>query len=386
MKQRLLVLTGELSGDIHCAEIIRHLKSLIPGVQIMGSGGQALEAEGVELLEHIRNLAVIGFTDIFPNILAYYRLYMRIRDLFQDETRRPCGVVLVDFAGFNLRIAALARRFNIPVMYIIPPKVWAWNKGRIKKIRRYVDKVVCLFDFEEKIYRDAGVDVTNAGNPNLDRVADFLNTYTRGTLRQRLEATDRLLIGILPGSREKEVRRILPEALQAAKLFQMERDRAVIAVSRAPSIAPELIHRELEHHGCCFPVVENSFELMADADFLVVKSGTSTLEAGLMATPMAVVYKTSWLTYQIGKRIILQDCISLPNIVLGRKVVPELIQGEFNAAHLHITLKERTTENSLATMARTLEEIREHMKTYGFARNAAREIIHCFGLKAVDAR
>ncbi len=380
MEQRLLVLTGEHSGDIHCAEIIRHLKSLIPGVRIIGSGGQALEAEGMELIENIRNLAVIGFTDIFPNILTYYRFYKRIREFFQDERQRPAGVVLVDFAGFNLRIAALAKRFHIPVIYIIPPKVWAWNQGRLEKIRRYVDKVVCLFDFEEKIYRDAGVDVTFAGNPNYDRVTDFLSTYTQGSLRRRLEADDRLLIGILPGSREKEVRRILPEALQAARLFQMERDRAIFVVSRARTISPELIHHELEKHRCKFPVVEDSFELMADADFLVVKSGTSTLEAGLMAVPMAVVYKTSWLTYQIGKRVILKDCISLPNVVLGRKAVPELIQGEFNAAHLHITLKERTTENSLASMRSTLERIQDHMHKKGFAQNAAQEIVNCFGL------
>ena len=380
-KNSLLVITGEHSGDLHAAAVVREILALRPGLRISASGGRELASAGAHILEDIGNLSVIGLSDILPNIRTYIDFYRRIREILRHPDKRPAGVILVDFAGFNLRVAALAAKYGVPVIYLIPPKVWAWNRKRISKIRDTVTKIICIFDFEEKLFRNAGVDAVFTGNPNYDRVAAFSREHTPGRLREELGVHRDFFIGILPGSRKKEVQRILPDCIRAADRFSRARGNCRIAVSCAPSLDPALIESELRKEKCDAPVITgSSLEMMAEADFLIVKSGTSTLEAGLIGTPMAVVYKTSALTYRIARWLVRSSFISLPNIILNKKAVPELIQNACNPEHLQITLQERTTSHSLDNVRSQLRELHGHMGKEGFAARSAAEILSGLGL------
>jgi lipid-A-disaccharide synthase len=321
MGRTLLVLTGEPSGDLAAARLVQQLRVIDPEVRVAAVGGDALRAEGAEILYDIRELGAMGFVEVLRQIPRLSNLERRLERFL--ETRRPAAVVPVDYPGFNLRCARTAKIRGIPVVYYIAPQVWAWGKGRMRRIREAVDRLLVVLPFEEKLFREAGIDAEFVGHPLLEGIA---TAPSREEARRALGISkDALVLGILPGSRVQEIRDLLGVQLEAARLVRKEHPGLHILVSRQRALPEE------EMHGVRFEegeriVDSGASSVIAAADVLFVTSGTATLEAALLGTPLAVVYRTSPVTWFVGKRIVQLSRIGLVNIVAGEELAPEFLQ------------------------------------------------------------
>ncbi len=326
--KKLLLVTGEASGDHHGALVVRALHTMHPEVQVEGIGGKELDAAGMQLLYHVRDLSVVGLLEILPragNILAAYRL-LKKRLSGPD---RPDLLMLIDYPDFNLRIAAIAKKYNVPVVYYISPQIWAWRQGRAKKIARLVDTLGVIFPFEVAFYEKVGLDARFVGHPLLDREIKPVNPEE--AIRQFGLTGSRPVIGLLPGSRPSEIDRLLEPMLDAALLIKEKFPDAGFAVPVAHGIESDHIRAMAGQRGLKVSVVEDGFhQVLAICDLALVASGTATLETALMGKPMVIIYKVSPLTYLVGRLMIKVPWIGLANIVAGRKVVPELIQNDAN--------------------------------------------------------
>lgn len=345
MTRTLLIIAGEASGDKHAAHLVESLKRL-GDVRILGVGGDRMKAAGVELIHHVKEMSVMGFTDIVAKLPFFRRVR---RDLVKSIAKeRPSAVILVDYPGFNLRFAGLARKTGTKVIYFISPQVWAWGKGRIAKIRRNVDLMLTIFSFEEDMYKSEGVNAHFVGHPLLDEmqmhgpaeIEEFRKNHS-------IKAGSRIL-ALLPGSRLQEVRRILPTMLDSFEVLRKELSdtglSVEVVVGCAPGIEKEVYEGIVRRSGESVRLVSDTDLLMSAADAGMVKSGTATLEAALHDLPMLVVYKTGRLNYLIGRMLVKLDSISLVNIVAHSQVVEELVQDDFTPAHAANVLKDILTK------------------------------------------
>ena len=314
----ILVLAGEASGDQHGARLVRALKGRWPSARFLGMGGAQMESEGVELLARLDRLAVMGLVEVLPRVPYFWRLERRLLRVL-DDTRADL-VVLVDYPGFNMRIARAAHDAGRPVVYYIAPKVWASRPGRAKRLAAVTDCVAVIFPFEVEILEAAGATVHYVGNPLLDRTDDVADSATFHET-WGLDAS-RPILAILPGSRKQEIARHLDLFLQAADLVGQSCSDVQPVVSRA-----ETLPRELFEDAAC-PVVTDTRALLRHARVGLVKSGTSTLEAALERTPLVVAYRMAPLSWQIVKRLLRVKNVSLPNLVAGEDIVPELLQDD----------------------------------------------------------
>jgi len=330
------VIAGEASGDAHAAALIRELGVRAPELRTVGVGGDLMEAAGTELLYHYRGLAVVGITEVLAHLGDIRRA---MNGLLAAVAARPiAGVLLVDYPDFNMTLARRLRRHHpgLPIVYYISPQVWAWRPGRIHQLARLVDRMVVILPFEEKLYSDAGVAVDFVGHPLLDeqQVEEPREEFAR---RAGLDASMPWL-GMLPGSRPREVERLLGPMLGAAQRF-LATNRYEAVIPRARGVDMELFARALAELD---PSVRERVHVVSD-DYhgllphlrvAVVCSGTATLETALADTPEVVVYKTSWLTYNLGKLLVRISNIALVNVVGGRRGVPELLQGDVTPANI----------------------------------------------------
>jgi lipid-A-disaccharide synthase len=281
-----------------------------------------MAAAGMELLADARETAVVGFSEVVGRLPALRRAYRALRTALRRE--RPAVLVLIDFPGMNMRLARIARRAGVPVVYFIPPQIWAWRARRVHAIRRRVSLVLAVFPFERALYRSAGVRAEFIGHPVLDGLA---TAPTRETARRELSLDPReLLVGLLPGSRPQEVDRMLPLLTEAARRLAATRPEARFLVALAPTVDAAAVARRLGEGLPVRIVQDRTYAVMRAADLLLVTSGTATLEAALLGTPMVVCYRVSRLTEALGRRLLRVPWISLVNIVLGRAVVPEIFQ------------------------------------------------------------
>lgn len=371
MIRRVLFIAGEASGDLHGAGVVRCLRDLRPQVEIFGLGGDRMQKEGMELILHMSDVAVMGFVEVarhLPTILAAERKLERLLD-----THRPDVVVLIDYPGFNLRFARKAKQRNIPVLYYISPQVWAWHRNRVKKMKSLVDTIKVVFPFEVEIYRQEGIDVEFVGHPLVERI---------GTSMNREEFFARIgfdpshpLVGLFPGSRRQEIERILPIMVGAAE--ELCRTTPLqVGLGVAPNLGRELFDRYIEPDSPIHLVEHGTYNLMGHADAAVVTSGTATLETGWFATPMVVVYKTSPITYLIGRMLVDVPYIGLVNFVAGKKIVPELVQNDLNVAQLIQVLQGLLTDRSISgAMKKDLTAIKETLGSPGASRRVAESII-----------
>lgn len=328
----IVIVAGEASGDLHASFLVKEIKKQKPDTTFSGLGGELMAQAGVELYEDLTKIAVIGFVEV----LKHYSQFKKIFDRTLDEIRRrkPCAVVLVDYPGFNLRLAKKVKQLGIPVIFYISPQVWAWKEKRVQAIKRDVDLMLVLFSFEKDFYAKHGYDVAFVGHPLLDevKVTSDKETFCRA-LRINPSAP---LIGLLPGSRPKEVDRILPSMLLAAREIIKQKSDARFIIVRAPTIEYSFIGRIIEEHkltdSCA--ILDHHYDAIASCDACMVASGTATLETAVLERPMVVVYKTSWLTYALAKIFIKIKNIGLVNIVAGKTIVPELIQNDANGPKL----------------------------------------------------
>lgn len=356
MNSSVLIIAGEASGDLHGASLIRELKKLNSSLKIFGIGGNKMQAEGMELIYHIDKMAFLGFVEVVKHLPFIKKVQ---NDLIAEiKKRKAKQVVLIDYPGFNLSLAKKLKKLKSkpgsPVskldlepelIYYITPQVWAWGKGRVNKIRELFKKVLVVFPFEEKFFKEKNVNAEYVGHPliseinNYDFVArDFLNN------KFNLDFAKDILL-ILPGSRKQEVKSIFPEAVKAASKIADDFEMQIV-VACADNLDENIFYELTDLRN--FKVIKNqTYDLLKNAKFGIVKSGTSTLEAGLMQLPMVIVYKTSWLTYAIGKSLVKINNIGMANIILDEHVVPELIQNEANTEKIYYEAKNILSDENL---------------------------------------
>lgn len=375
-----MLVAGEASGDLHGATLCRALRGLAPRCRLSGMGGTGMAAAGMEVLVDVTAAAAVGGTEALGRMPGLYRAYRRLRRALLGAGR-PDVLVLIDFPEFNLILARVARRAGVPVVYFIPPQLWAWRRGRLRTIRRRVSLVLAVFPFETPLYRQAGVRVEFVGHPVLDVVAAAPD---RATARARLGVEpEGLTIGLLPGSRRQEVARVLPAMAEAVRRIGAAHPGARFVLGLAPTIAPATV---APHTGGPPPiqvVAGGAHAVMRAADLVLVTSGTATLEAAVLGTPMLVCYRLSWLSEALARRVIRVPWISLANLTLGRAVVPELhgraTTGEGLARAALELLQDR---GALDAQRRAFRELAGQLGEPGVGARAARLVLDAAGARS----
>lgn len=329
MIKRVLIVAGEPSGDLHGSGLVRELKKRRPGLEIYGIGGDRMESAGMELLYHISAMSFMGFAEVVRNLPFIRSVERRLAE--ELVRRRPDIVVLIDYPGFNLRLARRAKRRGLKVLYYISPQVWAWHRSRVKQMKSTIDALKVVFPFEVDIFRQGGVEAEFVGHPLVEQLG---SPMTRTEFLHRFGLSpEKKLLALLPGSRAQEISSILPTMIEVAE--QLRATHAIeVAVGIASNLDVKTIRPYLPPGSPIHLIEEGTHELMAHADAAIVTSGTATLETGWFGTPMVVVYKTSPLTFTIGRMLVNVKNIGLVNIVAGKTVVPEFIQGEMTAENL----------------------------------------------------
>lgn len=322
---KIMIIAGEPSGDLHGGRLVEELKRVSPELEIFGVGGDRMQAAGMELVYHIRDFSVMGFWEVLGHLPFIRKAMDRLEALLSE--RRPDVVVLIDYPGFNLRFGVRAKRSGFKVAYFISPQVWAWGQGRVRRIRRMVDKMLCILPFEEGFYRKRGVPAVYVGNPLLDLAKPTLSK--EAFRRQHGLSSSQPLVGLLPGSRRQELEKILPVMLGACRLLSEKQPSVQFALNLAPGLSRSHVDGMAHDFNVKLVISEGqSYDLMAHSDLVIVASGTATLECGILGTPLIIVYRTSWISYLLGRMLVKVPYIGLVNLVAGKKVAPEFIQHE----------------------------------------------------------
>lgn len=358
----ILFVAGEASGDLHAGKVAQALRALAPSVQMRGIGGQHMAAAGVDLVEHVEHLAVMGFVEVLQHVPRHWALLRRLTT--DIESGRVGLVVLVDYPGFNLKVAAAARRAGIPVLYYVAPQVWAWGAGRLPRIAEVVTKAACILPFEEQLLRAHGVDATFVGHPLLDRAQD-LPSRAEARHLLGLPATGDI-VAMFPGSRRAEITRHIAPFTEAAQALQRLRDDVTVVVGVAPTV-------RIDATACPFPLVHDaSFALLRAANAGLLKSGTTTLEAAVAGLPHVVGYRTNPVTYQIARRVVKIPHIGLVNVVAEREVSREFVQDRFVPADVAQQLARLLEDGPVrADAEQGLAEVRARLGTPGAAERVA---------------
>lgn len=375
MNKNVLIVAGEASGDLHGASLIRELKKLDSSLKIFGIGGDKMKAEGMELIYHIDKMAFLGFVEVIKHLPFIKKVQ---RDLIDEvKKRNVTQVVLIDYPGFNLSIAKklkqLEPELKLELIYYITPQVWAWGKGRVNKIRELFKKVLVVFPFEEKFFKEKNVNSEFVGHPLIQEINGY-DFKSRNLLDKKfdLDPAKEILL-ILPGSRKQEVKSIFPEAIKAAEKIADELDMQIVVA--CSSNLDEKIFYELTNEKNFKVIKDHTYDLMKHSKFGIVKSGTSTLEAGLLELPMVIVYKTSVITYAIGKSLVKIKNFGMANIVLDEQVVPELIQNEASAERIYSDAKNILSDDDLyEDIKRKLSRIKKVLGDKDAPKNAAKII------------
>lgn len=366
--KQVMLVVGEASGDIHGAHLIKALSGKDQTLRFFGVAGEQLKQTKFDALLDVSQLAGMGFVELAGSLRNIWRAYRTLRQAMRE--RRPDLLVLIDFPEFNLRLARLAKRLKIPVLYYISPQIWAWRRGRVRQIARYVDHMAVVFPFEVPFYERRKVKVSFVGHPLLDIVRT--RESREAVLAQLALDAGKQTIAILPGSRRGEVSYHLPVLLDAA--LRLSKDSEVqFFVIRASTVGRHEVESLLERVPLRIPIVEDKrYDALNACDLAWTASGTVTLETALLLKPMIVVYRLSWLTYALARMLVQVRQVGMVNIVLGKAVVPELIQADFTAAAVV-----RETRNLLENrelrdrVVRKLVTLREKLGTPGAADRVA---------------
>ncbi len=367
--KRVFIIAGESSGDLHGSSLMSRMKAIMPGeIEFKGIGGTSMINEGLDALRHVRDMNFMGLAEVIRHLPFIYRTMKEVKS--QVDSWRPDLVVLIDYPGFNLKLASYCKRKNIPVMYYISPQLWAWHKSRVKIVKKFVDRIVVLFDFERDFYSHYGVNADFVGHPLIEIVHP---SGSREEFRKSIGADNSVpVVGFFPGSRMQEIDRILPSMLESVKIIR-EKHGPVTAVLGCAAEIEDKYYELFTRESDIIPVRGKTYDIMAHADALVVTSGTATLEAGILGAPMVIVYRTSAITYSIGKALVKIPNIGLINIVAGSRIVPELWQNEASpeniAGHICNFLQDaRLCE----TIASALGIARDKLGEKGASERAAR--------------
>ena len=368
---KLLLVTGEASGDVHGAKLALALRELEPSITLVGVGGRYMAQAGVQLLPDIARVDAMGV----PGVRQLWVGWKTLRQLSVLVKRtRFDAIVLIDSPGMNLRLAKVAAKTSQPIIYYIAPQVWAWGRRRLHLIRKVITRVLAILPFEEAFFRNEGIVCDYVGHPLLD---DLAASYDVGQERKNLGVKpEQMVIGLLPGSRTKEVHDLLPVFLQASHSIQRQYPESQFILAQADSLPDALLGQLLPNSSPVKVIKGKPSKVIAASDLVLVASGTATLQAALIGTPMVIIYRTSPLTYQIGKRLVTIPYIGLVNILAGKKLVPEILQERATAPNI---AQEALAILGDSTRQRVMKEnfqgIRNSLGCPGASRRAAEMIL-----------
>jgi lipid-A-disaccharide synthase len=369
---RLMLSCAEASGDLYAGALTRELRRLDPTIDVAGLGGPQFQAAGGRLIADYRGIAVTGLTEALAKIPRSLATLRQLIEVARAE--RPDALIVIDSPDFNFRLAPRVKRLGVPVIYYISPQIWAWRKGRLNTIRKFADRVLVIFPFEESIYRDGGVPVEFVGHPlvELARVTAPRETFLPALGLSPSAPT----VALLPGSRQNEVSRILPDLVAAVPLIRARAPNAQFVVARAPHLDDELF-AAAESVPNCAVVTGDTDTVLASADVALTASGTATVQTALHDTPMVIVYRLSPLTYQLGRRLVSVPSIGMVNLIAGEPIVPELIQDAFTPeAVAREALSMLTDPDRAAKVRAGLGRVRARLGGRGASRRAAEAILH----------
>lgn len=370
---KIMISCGEPSGDLYAGALARELKLLEPSAQIFGLGGPRLREGGAELVEDYRGSTVTGLTEALAVLPRSFAIYRRLVGL--AKTTRPDVFVPIDFPDFNFRVAGALHRLDVPVVYYVCPQVWAWRRSRLRTIKRFAQKALVIFPFEEEIYRQAGIPVEFVGHPLLDLCPASTGDDTHSLPLEPNTPT----VALLPGSRPNELRTILPTLVRAMSIIRDRINPVQFVVARAPHLDDALFAplRALDGTASGVTVVESQTDdVLAAADVVVTASGTATVQAAIHGRPMVIVYRLSTFTYRIVRAFAHVDAIGMVNVIAGETVVPELVQDAFTPEAVSdevvsfLREPERVTETQAA-----LARVRERLGEPGATRRAAEAVL-----------
>ena len=373
------IVAGEASGDLHASNLIKAIREKDPEAQVRGCGGDLMRNAGAELLMHYKEMAFMGFWEVFVNLSKVLGNIKRCKtDILEWN---PDVLVLVDYPGFNLRIAQFAKERHIKVVYYISPQIWAWKKGRIKQIKRDVDEMMVILPFEKDFYAKNGMEVHYVGHPLLDAVSrDLPNRPDVQQFRENNHLDDKEIIALLPGSRKQEINAILPQMLKMVELFPQYQ----FVLSTVSWLPKSLYDKHLEtfrttslQNKNVHTVCDQTYALLANAKAAIVASGTATLETAMIGTPQVVCYAGSEISYLIAKHLISGiNYISLPNLIMDAPVVTELIQHDYNTERLQKELRLITEDDShISAMKAQYQELYTRLGNGSASRKAAEVVV-----------
>lgn len=387
-QRRIMIVAGEASGDIYGADLVREALKLDPAISFFGIGGERMRETGVQTLVDSAEMAVVGLVEVIKHFSVIKSAFYKLRDILCSDP--PDLLVLIDYPGFNLRLAKVAKKHGIKVLYYISPQIWAWRQGRVRKIARLVDHMAVILPFEASFYEQAGVPVSFVGHPMLDMVK-------AGISRDEAAAVfnldpKRKIIGLFPGSRRSEIERLLPVIIASALRLKNEFPDLQFVLPLASTLRKDDILPLFTAAGLGVTIIEQRIhDLIRACDAVISVSGTVTLEIALVGTPMVIIYKLSPLTYQLAKRLVKVPNIGLCNIVAGETAVRELIQDQANpaeiAGEIAAILNDQTYK---AEIVRKLKEVRSKLGTGGASARVAALVLalcqRCDGTSAGPAR
>ncbi len=367
-----MIIAGEASGDLHGASVMKEMRLLDSSIEFFGIGGDRMIASGMKADYHIKQMAFLGFIEVIRHLPFINKVKSDL--LLLAEKEKIETIILIDYPGFNLNIAHKFHSSGKRLIYFISPQVWAWGRGRIEKIKRLIKKMLVIFPFEEAMYKEAGVDALYVGHPLVEHAQNY-NFLSKEELYSNLELDkEKDILLLLPGSRKQEIKKIFGESLEAAIQLAEEFDLQIV-VACAENINETIFGTVSRNSG--YKIVKGfTYDLLKNSKFGIIKSGTSTLEAAYFQLPFVVVYVTNPITYLIGKILAKIKNIAMANIILGKTVVPELMQNSANKENiyrtccLYLSSKERLDE-----MKRDLSEIKLKLGNSGASKRAA-EIIY----------
>lgn len=372
LSNKILVIAGEASGDLHGAALIKEINSQSSGIDFFGIGGDKMISAGLNPIYHINQMAFLGFIEVIKHIPFIRKVKKDLIDLVVKEN--ISHVVLIDYPGFNLSIAKSFKRMGLNIIYYISPQIWAWGKGRIKKIKSIVNRMIVFFPFEKELYKSHGVKTDFIGHP----LAKKIESYNFSTKEELIDSynldTKKDILLLMPGSRLQEIKEILPITLSAAKVLENKFNLQTV-IACADNI-DENIFKPIINLSDVKIIKGNTYNILKNSKFAIVKSGTSTLEAGIIGTPFIVVYKTNYFTYLIGKALIKIKNIALVNIVGGETIIPELIQNDVNEENIVKESSLILEDNSrYKKIKEKLENVKNILATDGNPSSKAAKII-----------
>ena len=327
----VLIIAGEASADLHGANLVKAMKRLDPGIIFWGIGGKQMASVGVRILISSSDMAVVGLTEVIFRLHCITRAYIKIKNILKST--RPDLLILIDYPDFNLRMAHIAKRNKVPVLYYISPQVWAWRKRRVNKIARRVDRMAVILPFEKSVYRNKGMEVEYVGHPIIDSIPD--KPGKNAILNEMGLKSGYPVLGLLPGSRREEIRNLLPLMIGAVEILSARYNNLKCILPIASTVSPDIVHSMVRQSSVEIKISEGNIrKTLAACDLALVTSGTATLETAIMEIPMVIVYRVSPISFLIGKMLVKVSNIGLVNLVAGEEVVPELIQKEVTPLRL----------------------------------------------------